>query len=306
MSKQTGFPAFNEIHNKKTFDVTAIVTVYTFDKQVWTKPKWEQYGFSQLFLVLEGCGYYRTESDTYSLSPGSLFYRPAGKQSCYYLESPVKYALISFVCRSEAMAAFEGQPIPLCEEEMETLLDVIRTAVRICEPSKGRHIRLGMQLRDNVPDVVLSFIYASLERFLAMVYCRIRNIMLLTDESQKVSRFLNEATLTSGIKEYLEENIHRSLTVKEVCDHFGMSPTALTRKFRKETNRSLMDYFTELKVDAAKKMIRSGSLSFGEIAEQLGFASANYFAKVFKARTGRTPTEFSRHVSKRHASGKIL
>ena len=60
-----------------------------------------------------------------------------------------------------------------------------------------------------------------------------------------------------------------------------------------------MAYFGEQKIALAKYLIRSDSKSFTEIAEELGFSSVNYFSKVFKARVGISPTEFSRYVSKR-------
>ena len=48
-----------------------------------------------------------------------------------------------------------------------------------------------------------------------------------------------------------------------------------------------------------KKKIQKTSDSFTEIAESLGFSSVNYFSRVFKSKTGVTPTEYSRHASKR-------
>lgn len=298
---------FNKIQNRKTFDVSAILTAYRFDSRVSEGPYWEQYGFSQIFLVLEGRGTYVTEEGEYAFGPGMMFYRPAHLRSCYRWEpGQVKFALISFVCDSSAMEIFGLKPLALQEEESATLLDVIRTTVRICEPMKASDARLGMRVRDNVPDVVLSFIYASLERFLALVYCRMKNIRLLTDEDQKVSRYLNDSQLVARVKGFLRENIGRSVTIPELCCLFGISQTALMRKFRRETGKSIMVYFTDIKIELAKTRIRESSDSFTVISEALGFGTVHYFSKVFKDRTGLTPTEYSRKVSKRRtAAGQI-
>jgi len=227
---------FNTIRNRKCFDVSAILTAYQFDLPGSGDFYWEQYNFSQIFLVLEGQGTYLTEQGEYPFGPGMMLYRPSGRRSGYRWEpGAIKFALISFVCNSEAMADLGITPLPLQEEESATLLDVIRTTVRVCEPLKDSDSRLGMRVRDNVPDVVLSFIYASLERFLTMVYCRRAGIDLLMDESQKVSKFIRETNLVTEIKAYLAEHVTEKLTIGELCEHFWMSQTALTKKFRAET-----------------------------------------------------------------------
>lgn len=298
---------FNTIRNRKCFDVSAILTAYQFDLPGSGNFYWEQYNFSQIFLVLEGQGTYMTEQGEYPFGPGMMLYRPAGRRSGYRWEpGPIKFALISFVCNSEAMADLGITPLPLQEEESATLLDVIRTTVRVCEPLKDSDSRLGMRVRDNVPDVVLSFIYASLERFLALIYCRIQGIRLLTDDAQKVSRYLNDSALVAQVKEYLEKNIHRGLEIAEICDRFGISRTALMRKFCRETGTSIMAYFTDRKIQLAKQRIRESSDSFTVIAENLGFGSVHYFSKVFKSRTGVTPTEYSRRVSKRRIAARQI
>jgi len=101
------------------------------------------------------------------------------------------------------------------------------------------------------------------------------------------------------VKHYLAEHRAEQLTVHDICTHFGVSQTTLTRKFRHEVNQGLIEYFTELKIAAAKERIRKSASSFTEVSEALGFSSVNYFSKVFKAQTGMTPTEYSKHVSKR-------
>lgn len=298
--------AFNKTRRSRVFDVTAFVTAYIFDNNPVAEPYWERYEFAQIFMVLEGRGTYTTEHGVYPVEAGMMFYRPARCKSSYAWESEqVKYALISFECHSPAMAGLGEAPIRLYEEEVATLMDVIRTAVRICEPVKASEQVSGMRVRDNVPDVVLSFIYSSLERFLAIVYCRLRKIDLLLDESQKVSRFMDSSRLVAQAREYLMAHVHEQLTVREVCLHLGVSQTTLTEKFRREMNQGVMAYFTQLKVTEAKKRIQASASSIGEIAEALGFSSVNYFSKVFKRYTGVTPTEYSRHVSKRRAAASI-
>jgi len=306
MKEFTLTSGFNYIENEKTFDVSAFVTVYLFDKKPHQDMYWEKYDFSQIFLVLEGSGTYITEEQQYPIESGMMFYRPAGKRSGYtWNTEKVRFALISFVCNSPAMEEIGVKPIYLHEEEIVTLLEIIKTAYKICEPLKDDAKILGMQVRANVPGAVLSFIYASLERFLCMIYCRRKHIGFLMDEDQKVNRHIDDSRLVKKVKEYLSAHICEQLTVNDISTYLGISQTALMHKFRKEVHQGIMEYFTDLKIEEAKKRIRESDESFTEIAEKLGFSSSNYFSRVFKAKTNVTPTEYSKYVSKRRLTNDI-
>ena len=293
---------FNPLNSNKVFDVSALVAAFCFSHNPIKEPYWENYNFSQLYIVLEGSGTYTTEEGAYPLEAGMMLYRPSARTSKYEWHSEhVRYALISFVCDSPAMQAFCKPPFLINEEEGATLYDLIRTASRICEPyCESEGIR-GWRIKENVPDAVLGFIASSLERFLSIVYCRLMKIDLLQDESQKVNAFLDSSKLADRVKEYLAEHVSQKLTLEDICAHFGVSQTGLLRKFRREADRSLMDYFIDLKIGEAKRLIAKSAQSFTEISESLGFSSVNYFSKVFKHRVGMTPTEYSRRASKRMA-----
>lgn len=294
---------FNPLESRKAFDISALVAAYRFSYNPTHTPYWEKYNFSQIFLVMEGDGIYTTENGTYPIASGMMIYRPAYHSSMYeWTSHSVRFALISFVCASPAMEAFGEAPMALYEEESATLLDVIATGARVCEPIKETEPLRGMRVKESTPNVVIGFIASSLERFLSMVYCRLRHIDLLLDESQKVSALIDELKLTDRVKQYLAEHIGEQLSVAAICAQFGMSQTGLMRKFRRETGCGIIEYFTTLKIDMAKQMIRKSAQSFTQISEALGFSSVNYFSKVFKAHVGMTPTDYSRHVSKRLAS----
>lgn len=289
----------NPIENRHTFDISAFVCAYDFPSKPRFEPCWEQYKFSQIFLVLEGTGSYSTEDDTFPLSSGTVFYRPAGHSSIYEWSSEkVRFGIVSFVCSSEAMKVFEGAPIPLRESECTTLLEVIKAGARICEPLQPGQGLTGMQYKPGTPDAVLDFIRASLERFFCMLYCRISGIDLLREQSEKANSHLDSTGLVEEIKHYLAEHLSSPLTVSELCSTFGVGQTALMKKFRAQTDMGPMEYFTELRIKRARELIRTSTQSFTEISEELGFSSVAYFSKVFKQKTGLSPTEFSRYVSK--------
>lgn len=292
----------NPIERKRTFDVSALVSAYYFPCKPRFDPRWERYDFAQIFLILEGHGTYRTETGSYRFSPGMMLYRPAHHNSIYEWESDeVRFGLIGLVCGSEAMQCFGEAPVLLMEEEQTSLLDLIRTGTRVCENLKETDEMIGMRFKPDTPDVVLDFLSASIERFLCMLYCRLRGVEFLIDESQKVSKYIDRTTLIEDIHRYMEKHITEQLTVSAISTHFGVSPTTIMKRYREGTGRGLIEAFNARKIEEAKRLIRKSSMTFAQISEHLGFSTPNYFTRVFRAHEGVTPTAYSKYASKRNA-----
>lgn len=285
----------------RTFELTELVSAYYFSLSRADAPYWERHGFSQIYVLLEGEGRYVVGEKSYELSRGMMFYCPADTDFMHiWTSEKISFALISFVCNSEAMKVFENGPIRLCDEELSLLIDIIRTTERICDHSKiKKPPRYEIFIKPDTPSVVICYIYASLERLLSTIYCRLMGIDLLLNENQKANNYIDSSRLVADIKVYLSEHVNEKVMLEEICRHFGVGQTALMQKFRLETNQTVIEYFNELKIARAKVLLQNTSKSFTDIADELGFSSINYFSKLFKAKTGMTLTEFSRLSSKR-------
>lgn len=293
---------YHIIENRRFFNVSGFTTAHYFFCKPNFVPCFEKYEFSQIFYVLSGTGVYTTEQGSFPIRSGMMFYRPANRRSKYeWTSEQANFALISFYCDSPAMESFEVAPFLLNQEEGATLLDAMKTGEKICEPLTDDENMIGLRLRAGVPEVMQSFVCASLERFLCMVYCRIKGIDMLQDESCKVGTFLRTEQLVEGVKKYFAEHLCEQVTVRDLCEHFWISETALRKKFRRETGMGVMEYFVDKKINDAEHRLGTTTQSVTEIAAGLGFSSTSYFTKVFKAKTGMTPTEYSRYASKRWA-----
>lgn len=293
------------IKNPRTFRVLTLDGAYYFHRKPHFEPQYECYGFTQIFLILRGEGRYTTESGSYRFCPGMMLYRHAGRRTIYEWDSEeAELALVNFTCRSEAAAAFPDAPFMLFGEERATLLDLVKTTVRITESYTTADGRYAHRPRPDVPSAVFSFLYSSLERFLSMVFCRLSGFDLVLSEAQKVGRHLEEGRLAAEVRGYLEENATLPLTMDEVCRRFHIGQTTLSAVFRRETGESVMGYHAACRIAIAKDRIAAGAPSFTAIAEELGFSSVGYFSKAFRAHVGMSPTAYSRAVSKRRAEIK--
>lgn len=92
--------------------------------------------------------------------------------------------------------------------------------------------------------------------------------------------------------DYISTRLHQKLTIQEIADHAGISPRQLTRKFKAEMGRTIIDYVHEQRVDEAKNMLKYTDSSIIDIALNTGFSSESYFIEIFKLKTGTTPNAY--------------
>jgi AraC-like DNA-binding protein len=93
-------------------------------------------------------------------------------------------------------------------------------------------------------------------------------------------------------KKYLEKNYSQPIRLEEVAKALGVSPFYLSRIFNRESDFSLFEYLTEVRINAAKKLLREERYIIGDIAQMVGFESSNYFSKVFRKHVGCNPTQY--------------
>jgi AraC-like DNA-binding protein len=106
----------------------------------------------------------------------------------------------------------------------------------------------------------------------------------------------NQKDFMDKVTAYLEANIHRRLTLEDVCRENLVGRSYLQKTFREKTGGGVMEYFGRLKMEAAKQMIRHNRNNFTEISSRLGYTSIHYFSRHFKKVTGMTPSEYASSV----------
>ncbi|QYR22756.1 response regulator [Paenibacillus sp. sptzw28] len=92
-------------------------------------------------------------------------------------------------------------------------------------------------------------------------------------------------------KQFIEENFHRSITLKEVAGTVHVTPGHLSALFR-ESGETYLQYLTEKRMAQAVKLLADVRYKIYEVAELVGYSDQAYFSEIFKKHTGQTPMEF--------------
>ncbi|WP_070970640.1 helix-turn-helix transcriptional regulator [Vibrio sonorensis] len=98
--------------------------------------------------------------------------------------------------------------------------------------------------------------------------------------------------LYQGICIYIQENFHRPISRTSIAQRFNISPNHLSRMFRQQGHMTMADYITWVRMDRAKFMLKRYDFRLTEVANRCGYQDVNYFFRVFKSRTGMTPSDY--------------
>lgn len=110
----------------------------------------------------------------------------------------------------------------------------------------------------------------------------------------------SESRRIQKVKEYVTANCERELSLAEIADIAGMSPSSLSRFFKTATGKTLTAYILEIRLGIAARDLVNTTNTISEICYSSGFNNVSNFNRLFKKSKGITPKEF-RKIYKKHS-----
>ena len=97
---------------------------------------------------------------------------------------------------------------------------------------------------------------------------------------------------TCILKEYIDSHVTETLSLKKLGELVFLSESQVIRIFKRDLGITPYEYLLTLKMEQARRMLRSTELRVKEIAFLLGFSDEHYFTYLFKQRVGQAPTAY--------------
>lgn len=129
-----------------------------------------------------------------------------------------------------------------------------------------------------------------------------------SEQSQRIHRLLCElivmpqtpqqedtADAISQVIDFITQHLFEDLSVADVAASINLSPSHLSRLFKTRTGFSPHEFITLRRIDAAKELLLTTSLSIKQIAFRVGYHSEANFITSFSGKTGLTPAVFRRN-----------
>ena len=198
--------------------------------------------------------------------------------------------IISFECKSEAVRFFEERKLTVDKALIKFIYAIIEEGKRTfdlpySDPNlKKMHLKSkpalgGQQMIKNYLELLLMSLMRS-----------------ETEKENPEAVFLPREEFGERVAEqvilFLKSNLDKKLEIADVCAGVHYNKSYVCKQFKQATQQTVMAYFTQLKIERAKRYLRETDMSVTQIAEKLAFDTPNYFSKTFKRLTSFTPLQY--------------
>jgi Response regulator containing CheY-like receiver domain and AraC-type DNA-binding domain len=102
------------------------------------------------------------------------------------------------------------------------------------------------------------------------------------------------SSLFEAIRQYIDTHFREDVTRDFLAKMFYISPNYLSHLFQREGKIGLNEYLNQIRLEYAKSLLKNYDLNIKEIAYASGFKDSNYFCRIFRKKTERSPTEYRR------------
>lgn len=133
--------------------------------------------------------------------------------------------------------------------------------------------------------LVFEILYSLTEHFSEIT--NVRNDILSAGEDMT---WINEVIF------FIQENYAQPLSIEKLSDHFHLSPSYFSRKFKKYMRISVMNYVYLIRLHQAHNLIVNSDHSVQYISDRCGFPNPNSFNRYFKEKYKETPLKYRHKI----------
>ena len=230
----------------------------------------------QLLYIAAGKGYFYfkgSETATVVTKGHMVLFRPKEPQVYnYYVEDKTEVYWIHFT-GSKIEEYLDSYELPKDE-------NVFFTGVSPDYPWFYNQIIRELQLqRANYEDVIKLFLH---------------HIFLTINRYIKESQQIKNNTINDIERaiHYFNENYAKPISIEQYAEEHLMSVNWFIHSFKSVMKVPPMQYITQLRIAAAKGYLENSTKTIAEIAAAVGYDNALYFSRIFKKRTGMTPSAY--------------
>ena len=138
------------------------------------------------------------------------------------------------------------------------------------------------------------------------VFQNVREIRTIDDTSECVIKYIKQVcdyhekkrsckrkNVIKDALDYVNRNLYNpELSLKKVASDLYINDSYLSREFKKTYGVSFIEYISQKRIEASKKLLKETELKVYEVAEKIGFKDSHYFCICFKKQTGQTVKEY--------------
>lgn len=242
-------------------------------------PNWEvtrNSRFNVIHFIRSGQMTFTVDGKTYQCKQNSLICRDPLEnitiRNASHTDSCAIYTILFFFKNGISFQSL-GVPRVICSES-PYLLDLVRKIYLT-------HVGQGVAYK-----------IKEIAEFSELLYA------LVTHKLNADKAFLVDKNIGIAMQ-YVRQNYNQTITVEDLSQMSGYSPSHFRRLFVRNCGVSPQSYIINCKIDMAKIFLLERSKGVSEISEELKFCNPSYFCRIFKEKTGLTPYQFQKQAEVR-------
>ena len=105
--------------------------------------------------------------------------------------------------------------------------------------------------------------------------------------------------MVNTIQKIIEQDCTLSLSIDELATQHNVSQRTLIRRFNSALGMPPNTYLQSVRIERARKMLEESDFNVDTVMNKIGYEDASSFRRLFKKKTGLTPTEYRNRFSRR-------
>ena len=184
-------------------------------------------------------------------------------------------------CKDQLLHNFEIQ-----HTDPEQIISLFMMILTLIEEKEAQHYKSGTCDFDSMRLVISKCeTLKQLSNELDTIFNTIAN-WIFDKTSRKYKKNVNKIIL------FVEQHINEKITLEMIAKHLGISEIHVSRIFKAETGKNLIQYINEQKIQRAIELMEHSNMKIKDVAEAVGFEDQLYFNKVFKKIIGISPSKY--------------
>lgn len=287
---------------QRILNISHIISIFFYKGSKDHDYSGESHDFWEFIFIEKGEMLITAGEKKYILKAGELaFHRPGEFHAvAAHGGTTPNFIVCSFISDSPCMHYFEHKILALNGFEKDNLYQAVAYAKKVftylveIEPGVS-----GMKRLEDAPEGTDQMVQNHLELMLLNLYQR-SDSEKIEKRAESLAKIIREKKLTESIVKYLEQHLCEQLALDKIANDLGYCISQIQKLFKAEMGQSIIDYFIDLKIEEAKRLIKEANYNFTQIAYILGYNNVNYFSRLFKQRTGITPSEYAKIIKNFH------
>lgn len=275
---------------RRDMTVTGIYSVHYIEMSKTDIFLGEQHDYWEVLYVDRNNLQVTLDDETFDAVAGDLIMIAPGQFHAFACDKihAANVMLVAFECKSPKIEYLRGMR---CSRFSDTIM---RYVLQNCRNNFERVLsdphEHTIVCKPNAWPGVETFLSIAMTEMLATVWNH-------KDKPHRItSSVIGGKAMVREITEYMRAHLNTKLTIKHIEDEFHISKSYIQRLFARYVKKGAMHYFTELKMERARELLRERQLNVTKIAETLGYDNIYHFCNQFKKYVRMSPLEYRNSI----------